>query len=317
MLNDKVVLVTGGAGAIGSNLVKTLISKVKKIVVIDDLSSGSKENIPFHSSINFIQGSIVDNEILTTAFKHHIDIVYHLAANFANQNSVEYPETDLITNGMGTLKILQQCEKHKIKLFVYASSSCVYGDMIESGDENSSLISLDTPYAITKWLGEKYTEFFRMQYGLPTVIIRIFNSYGPGEMPGPYRNVIPNFIKLAIEKKALPITGTGEETRAFNYIDNLLQAFILIAEKPEAVGNIFNIGTEKETKIIDIAKIINKISNNESGLEFLPIRKWDHVKRRRANIAKAKLLLNYKPNEELEVNINKTYQWILKEYDKK
>ena len=203
----KAILVTGGAGAIGSNLTKALIkTEAAKIVVLDDLSSSERWNVPDAPNVIFIHGSVLDEEILKRAFSNKIDFVFHLAAHFANQNSVDNPETDLMVNGLGTLKVLQHSHLYKVKKFIFASSGCsVYGSQAPLPlKEDFVSLHLDTPYQITKLLGELYCNFFYNYYGLPVAIARYFNVYGPGEIPGKYRNVIPNFIWWALHKKSLP-----------------------------------------------------------------------------------------------------------------
>ena len=191
------ILVTGGAGAIGSNLVASLLKEGHKVIVLDDLSSGHKRNIS--EAAVFFQGSILNEELLEEVFQNaKIDYVLHLAALFANQNSVDHPTLDLSVNGLGTLNILEKSLKYGVQKVVYTSSSCVYGnDPIMNEDKPLNGI-LDTPYAITKLLGEQYCKFFSKCNGLNTVIVRLFNCYGPGEIPGKYRNAIPNFFSTAL-----------------------------------------------------------------------------------------------------------------------
>jgi|GEM_PF-1338606 len=225
--DDKTVLVTGGAGAIGGNLVRRLNDlNVEKIVILDNLSSSYEWNVPVGPKIHFVHGDILDDEKLKFVFKHRPDIVFHLAAHFANQNSVDNPETDLMVNGMGTLKVLEFAHLTDVSRFVYASSGCgVYGlDSILPYQEGDVSISLHTPYQVTKLLGELYTNYYHNLYGLPIVNTRFFNSYGPGEVPGKYRNVIPNFFYWAIRGQALPITGDG--TYSFNRTETSAATYV-------------------------------------------------------------------------------------------
>ncbi|MBS3060386.1 MAG: NAD-dependent epimerase/dehydratase family protein [DPANN group archaeon] len=312
---DKIVLVTGGAGAIGNNLCTALLAEdITKLIIIDDLSSGQEAFIPKDERIEFEKASVIYNEVLSRIFsKNKIDIVYHLAANFANQNSVDHPEKDLEVNGMGTLRVLKHCADYGVKRFVYTSSSCVYGDMNGQVSEKNVVYHLDTPYAITKLLGERYATYFREHYGVETVTLRLFNSFGPGELPGKYRNVIPNFVAKAINKEPLPIMGSGEETRDFNYVDNVIQALLLSVKVDKAVGGTFNIGSGKETAVRKIAEIINKITGNNARFANIPKRSWDSVNRRSADISHAQEILGYSPVNDLESQIRHTYEWILNE----
>ena len=306
------ILITGGAGAIGHNLVNQLIfkKKINKILILDDLSSGFFDLIPKSSKIEFYKGSVTDDKILKKLFENKIDYVSHLATLFANQNSVDHPVKDLNVNGFGTLKLLKFCKTQKLKRFIYASSSCVYG---HQSNKSESFINfqVDTPYAITKILGEQYVNYFHEAYGIKSVIFRIFNSFGPGEKPGKYRNVIPNFFKKAISGEPLIIFGSGQETRDWNWVGNLVQAFQKALEVEEAIGETFNIGSGNEIKIIDLAKLINEITNNHSDHIFLPSRTWDKVKNRCANIEKAKNILKYNPdNKNFKEKLQHTYNWI-------
>jgi len=306
------VLVTGGAGAIGTNLVGELLSKTKKIIIIDDMDSGYEDLIPKDAKIELIKKSILDETALNGIFKNRIDVVFHLAANFANENSIEHPKKDLLVNGMGTLKLLEQAHRHKVDRFVYASSSCVYGNVEGSVSEATKDFKLDTPYAITKLIGEYYVNFFQGHYALNTVILRIFNSFGAGERPGKYRNVIPNFFTKAMKGQPLIITGTGQETRDFNWVNNTVQGILLAAQKKEAIGETFNVASGEATQIIKIAELINKITNNTARVELTTRRDWDKVINRKADISKIKRMLGYNPEIDLEKHLKLTYDWLKK-----
>jgi len=315
----KSILITGGAGCIGSNLTKALIkAEAAKIIVLDDLSAAERWNIPVDPSVAFIEGNILDEEVLKRAFSERLDLVFHLAAHFANQNSVDNPETDLEVNGLGTLKVLQYSHLIKVSKFVFASSGCsVYGSQAPLPlKEDFVSLHLDTPYQITKLLGELYCNFFYNHYGLPVAIARYFNVYGPGEIPGAYRNVIPNFIYWALHKVPLPITGTGEETRDFTFVDDIIDGTLRLGIVAEAVGDAFNLASETETKVIDIANMVNEITGNPSGVKFVARRDWDNITRRRASIEKARKVLGYEPKMKMEDGINKVYDWIVKNRDK-
>jgi nucleoside-diphosphate-sugar epimerase len=315
----KNVLITGGAGCIGSNLTKSLIkAKAAKIIVIDDLSAAERWNIPLAPNVLFIEGSVLDEEVLKRAFSTKLDFVLHLAAHFANQNSVDNPETDLEVNGLGTLKLLQYSHLARVSKFVFASSGCsVYGSQAPLPlKEDYVSLHLDTPYQITKLLGELYCNFFHNYYGLPVAIARYFNVYGPGEIPGAYRNVIPNFMYWALHKISLPITGTGEETRDFTFVDDIVDGTLRLGVMPQAVGDAFNLASETETKIIDIANMVNEITGNPSGVTFKPRRDWDQITRRKASVEKARKILGYSPKMKIKDGILEVHQWIKSNWDK-
>lgn len=310
----KTVLITGGAGCIGSNLTKALVEAgTARVTVLDDLSAAARWNIPADPNVIFIKGNILDDEALKRAFSQSIDYVFHLAAHFANQNSVDNPETDLLVNGQGTIKVLQYSHLAKVTRLVFASSGCsVYGSQAPLPlKEDFVSLYLDTPYQITKLLGELYCNFFYNHYGLPVAIARYFNVYGPGEIPGAYRNVIPNFMWWAMHGKPLPITGTGEETRDFAFVEDIVDGTLRLGVIPEAVGDAFNLASERETKIIDIANMVNEITGNKSGVQMVARRDWDKITRRRASIERAGKTLGYKPEMKIENGIRLVYDWLI------
>jgi nucleoside-diphosphate-sugar epimerase len=317
--HNKRILVTGGSGAIGSNLVRALLaSEPERVIVIDDLSSGFKWLLPEDPRLVFVQGSILDEEKLRYAFSFKPHIVFHLAAHFANQNSVEHPETDLMVNGLGTLRILQYSHMAGVQRLVFASSGCsVYGSEAPLPFEESlpPSLHLDTPYQIHKLLGELYCNYFHDYYKLPVAIARYFNVYGPGEVPGRYRNVIPNFMWWAIHGQPLPITGTGEETRDFTYVGDIIDGTLRLGALDEAVGETFNLASSTETKIIDLAKMINDITGNTAGIVFKPKRSWDRSTRRKASIDKARKILGYQPKTDIKTGLQHVYSWFKENWD--
>ncbi len=310
--SGKTVLVTGGAGAIGSNLCRTLSQMdTKKIIILDDLSSSYKWNIPVNPKVVFIKGSVLDDEKLKWVFKEKPQIVYHLAAHFANQNSVDNPETDLMVNGMGTLKVLEYAHLVGVERFIYASSGCgIYGaDSKMPFEEHDVSMKLYTPYQVTKMLGELYTNYFYNLYHLPIVNARFFNSYGPGEVPGKYRNVIPNFFYWSINKQPLPITGTGNETRDFTYVGDIMNGLLAMAHYKNAVGEAFNLATGREIRIGDLAQWITEITGNEAGVVFAERRDWDKKNKLLASIEKAKRILGYEPNMDFKKGLEHVHDW--------
>jgi nucleoside-diphosphate-sugar epimerase len=317
--SGKRILVTGGAGCIGSNLIKALLkAEPERIVVIDDLSASYEWNLPKDPKVTFIKGSILDEERMKGAFSFKPHYVFHLAAHFANQNSVDHPETDLLVNALGTLKTLEYAYLVGVERFVYASSGCsVYGSQAPLPlREDFVSLHLDTPYQINKLVGELYCNYFHDYYGLPVSIARYFNVYGPGEIPGRYRNVIPNFVWWAMHGLPLPITGSGEETRDFTFVEDVVDGTLRMGVVEEAVGEAINLASETETRVIDLANWVNEMTGNRAGVVFRPRRDWDKAVRRRASIEKAKRILGYEPRTDMKTGLMRVYEWIKENRDK-
>ncbi|MFA5142605.1 MAG: NAD-dependent epimerase/dehydratase family protein [Candidatus Omnitrophota bacterium] len=313
VLNGKTVLVTGGAGAIGGNLVKFLSAHGAKVVVIDDLSAGFADNLSLGRKVVFYEDTILNDEILKKVFKERIDYIFHLAAHFANQNSIDHPCEDLLTNALGTLKLLEYGRRHAVKRFIYASSSCVYGSTDKKMTEDL-ITRLETPYAVSKLTGEEYVHFYHRYYRMKATVVRYFNAYGPGDPPGRYRNVIPNFFMLAAKGKPLVITGTGRETRDFTFMDDVIRGTVLTVTTDASMGEIYNIGSGRETEILRLAKSINKITGSKAGIEFTALRKWDAIRKRVANIKKSRNQLGYEPVVGLEDGLARTWTWFKERY---
>lgn len=308
----QVVLITGGAGCIGSNLCRTLLAAgAAQIVVVDDLSASARWNLPESERLTFLHGSVLDPDCLQQAFAGRPAFVLHLAAFFANQNSVEHPELDLQVNGLGTLRVLQQAQDARVSRLVYASSGCsVYGSRAPLPlREDFVSLHLDTPYQITKLLGELYCNFFYHYYELPVVRARLFNVYGAGEIPGRYRNVIPNFLYWALQGQSLPITGTGQETRDFTYVGDIVAGLLRCGVLATAVGEAINLASGAEIKVIDLAEQVNALSGNAAGIRRLERRRWDTQRRRRASIEKAQQLLGYQLRTDFPTGLRQTLAW--------
>ena len=309
--HDKSVLVTGGAGAIGGNLCRALADLGAQVVILDDLSSSFEWNLPQHPNIRFLRGDVLDESARRHALQARPRIIFHLAALFANQNSIEHCERDLMVNGMGTLAMLEEARAAGVDRFVYASSGCsVYGNEspLPLREEFMSM-RLSTPYQITKMLGELYGNFFHSHYGLPVVKVRMFNSFGPGEVPGRYRNVIPNFIFWAMEGKPLPITGSGDETRDFTYVADLVDGLLRAGVVEPAIGQEFNLASGAETRIRDVADLVNGLTGNRVGVTLNPRRDWDTKSRLVASVERAKMLVGYRPATEFRSGLEKTVIW--------
>ena len=308
----RVALVTGGAGCVGSNLCRALLDAgISRVIVLDNLSAAERWNLPDSDLVQFVQGSVLDEVAVSRAFAAPPAFVFHLAAFFANQNSVEHPEEDLQVNGLGTLRVLEAARGAKVERVVYASSGCsVYGSRAPLPlKEDFVSLHLDTPYQITKLLGELYCNFFQNYHGLPVVRARLFNVYGPGEIPGRYRNVIPNFLYWALNGQPLPLTGSGEETRDFTYVGDICMGLLRCGVLPGAVGEAINLASSVETKIIDLANQVNALTGSRAGLRYLERRRWDTHDRRRASIEKAQQLLGYQPRTDFATGLRHTLAW--------
>jgi nucleoside-diphosphate-sugar epimerase len=246
-------------------------------------------------------------------FKENISIVFHLAAFFANQNSIDYPETSAEVDVIGQIKLLEYSRIAKIDRFVYASSGCaIYGSYPKLPlEEDFISMHLTTPYQINKMTGEMYCNFYAHHYDM-----KVVNSYGPGEVPGQYRNVVPNFIYWAMNGVSLPVTGTGEETRDFTYVLDLVQGLVKSGYYEGAVGQNFNLAAGKETRIIDLVNTVNSVTGNKAPVLFKERRKWDTKPRLLASIAKAEKLIHYKPIFTFEDGFKNNMEWFQDSWDK-
>jgi nucleoside-diphosphate-sugar epimerase len=204
-----------------------------------------------------------------------------------------------------------------VERVVYASSGCsIYGSAAPLPlKEDFMSMHLTTPYQITKMLGELYANFYYHHYGLAVVKTRFFNSYGPGEVPGQYRNVIPNFIFWAMNGLPLPFTGTGEETRDFTYVMDIVDALLRAGYFKQAIGQEMNIASGEETNILQLAERINELTGNKAGVKRASPRVWDTKKRLLASVDHANELLGYKPHMDFEQGLNNTIQWFKANWD--
>lgn len=307
----KKVLVTGGAGAIGSNLCQRLAQLGANVFILDDLSSAYEWNVPKAKEIIFVKGCITDEIALKRVFNEDPQIVFHLAAFFANQNSVDFPERDLHVNGMGTLRVLEYARMTRVKRVVYASSGCsIYGHEapLPLREEFMSM-HLSTPYQISKMLGELYGNFFANHYGMEVVKTRFFNSFGPGEVPGQYRNVIPNFIYWAMKGMPLPITGNPDATRDFTFVGDLVDGVLRAGYEPAAAGSEFNLASGNETRIGDLAEKVNRLTGNAAGVAIVGHRKWDNKSRIQASLERSRKVLGYDPVMDFDRGLLQTIEW--------
>jgi UDP-glucose 4-epimerase len=295
------ILVTGGAGFIGSNLVDKLIDEGYEVFVIDNLSTGKKENI--NKKALFYKVDICHLDKILHLFKG-IDYVFHLAANPRVVFSVKNPIESHKVNVNGTLNVLYASYKNKIKRLIFASSAAVYGDIKKLPLKENMTPKPISPYGLHKLIGEYYCQLFSNLYNLETVCLRYFNVYGPRMDPnGPYALVIGKFLKLRKENKPLTIYGDGKQTRDFIYVDDIVKANILaMKSKKVGKGEVINICSGKNYSINYIAKLIGgkKI--------YLPARKGE-MKHTLGDNSLAKKLLGWKPEISLEEGIEKLFHY--------
>lgn len=315
----KKILVVGGAGAIGSNLVymlSELVGAKGTIYVLDNLSTNKLHqaiDFPNLSNVLFAKGDIKNDQDLKRFFREDIDFIFHLAAFFANQNSIDYPESSANTDIIGLIKLLDLSILSKIKKFIYASSGCsIYGSYGKMPlKEDFISMHLTTPYQINKMAGEMYCNFYHHHYGLDVVNCRFFNSFGPGEVPGQYRNVIPNFIYWSMNGIPIPITGSGNETRDFTYVLDLVQGLIKSCFSNETSGKSFNLAAGKETKIIKVKEKIDILLGIRNKIKFKSVRRWDTKKRLLASINLAKKTFGYNPIMSFDEGLSHNIDWFI------
>ena len=306
------ILVTGGAGFIGSNLIKELINQNNFIVCLDDLSHGFERNIKeFLDNKNFIfvKGDIRDLKLINKIIKDYsIDYISHQAARCSVPKSIENPILITEINIKGTLNILWAAKESRVKKVVIASSSSIYGDLMKLPKKESMNYDPKSPYAITKIVEELYSKNFYDLYGLKTICLRYFNVYGPKQNPeGDYSAAIPKFINSALSNKSLTIFGDGTQTRDFIFVQDVVNVNIS-ALKKEVIGN-FNIGSGKRISINELAKKIIEITSSKSKIIYLPERKGD-LKDSLADISLAKKYLDFNPKYNLEEGLKITTEWI-------
>jgi nucleoside-diphosphate-sugar epimerase len=304
-------LVTGGAGFIGANLVKKLLKQNNYVRVVDNFSTGKKENIKeFLDNLNFefIEGDISD---LMTARKvvKTMDFVLHQAAIPSVPRSIKNPLASNKSNIDATLNILVASRDEKVKKLVYASSSSIYGNSIELPKQESDPINPISPYALTKFVGERYCQLFSELYSLPTICLRYFNVFGPKQDPNSeYSAVIPKFIKAVLRNEPPVIYGDGEQSRDFTFVDNVVEANIL-AVQSKISGEVINIACGEKTSLNNLLKYINQIIGKNIKPIYEKSRTGD-IKHSLADISKAKNLIEYEPSVRAKEGLKNTIKWL-------
>ena len=323
-LAGKHVLVVGGAGFVGSNLIRALLGDAAaSVLVVDNLLSAERENVPVDDRVTLVEGSIADDEVLA-GLPDRLEVVFHLATYHGNQSSIADPLTDHENNTLTTLKLLERLKDLPgLEKVVYASAGCTVAE--KTYDETSATsedapISLwhDSPYQISKIVGELYANYYLLRHGMPTVKARFQNVYGPGEVLGAgrwrgtphtiWRNVTPTFIYKALIAEALPVENGGIATRDFIYVDDIVAGLIACAKRGE-YGGVYNLASGVETSIRELADLINELTGNPTPIALAPSRDWDRSGRRHGDPTKARDELGFVAGMPLREGLERTVAW--------
>lgn len=310
---QKKVLVTGGAGFVGSNLVEALVREGAAVTVLDDLFTGRKENLSSClNEIQFIEGSVTKFELVSELVKE-VDMVFNLAVRNIIVSTTS-PRLDFQVNTGGTFNVLLAAKTHGIERVIYTSSASVYGNSRYLPINEDDHLSPINPYAASKLSGENYCAAFYETYGLPVVVVRYSNVYGINQSPlNPYCGVVSKFFESVINGAAPQIHGDGEQTRDFTFVKDVVEATMLAALSPKAVGEIFNVGSGKETSVNELVKLIGNVFQESVEPVYIDRRDIDNIRRRVLNIEKIRRVLRWTPTTNMQAGLIKTYEWLCRE----
>ncbi len=300
------ILVTGGAGFVGSAVTRRLVDAGARVTVLDDLFTGKADDIP--TGVSFIQGSVTDAQLVNELVADH-SLILHLAARNIIASTAN-PLDDYATNIGGTLNILMAARASKVDRVVYSSSASVYGNPRTIPiNEDDPLWTL-SPYAVSKLGGENYCTAFSESYGLRVATVRYSNVFGPGQRPdNPYAGVVSKFLVEAHAGRPITIHGDGEQTRDYTYIDDAVEATLAAAVHPRAEGEVFNVGTGIETSVNRLAASIGEALGVEVDLRHVDRRDIDNIRRRVVNIEKIRRMLRWTPQWTLDRGLVETANW--------
>ena len=305
MSKSNKILVTGGAGFIGSHLASGLLKREYKVVIFDNLCSGKISNlreISEKTGFEFIEGDIRDESRLKAAFQG-VDAVIHLAALIDISASVTDPASTNDVNVTGTLNVLREAARCKVKRFIFASSTAVYGDAETLPINENVIVNPISPYAASKLAGEAYCKAFAGSYELSTVVLRFFNVYGPRSENSPYCGVITKFLQQANMGETINIYGDGEQTRDFIHVKDIVEALILALEAHEVDGETFNICTGIPTSINDLAIAVQVATQKDLPITHAPARQGE-IKFSYGDPAKASEKLHFRAKVSLLKGLN-------------
>ncbi len=304
------MLVTGGAGFIGSHLAERLVTLGAKVRILDNLTTGKRQNLAsFAHQVELLEGSLTDLATVRKAIAG-VAVVFHQGALPSVARSVEDPLTTHQVNATGTLLLLLAAREAKVKRVVFASSSSVYGDTPTLPKREDMPPNPQSPYALSKLIGEQFCRLFWQLYGLETVSLRYFNIFGPRQDPtSQYAAVIPRFITALLRGERPTIYGDGEQTRDFTFVDNCVQANLLAATAEGVAGEVFNVGAGKQTSVNELFRLIRSLVGvNDIEPLYAPPRLGD-VRHSLADITKARERLGYEPSVLLEEGLERTIAW--------
>ena len=305
-----IALVTGGAGFIGSHIAAALVGQGARVRIIDDLSTGHRENIgEIGGEVDFVQASLADGKKVASALED-VELVFHEAAIPSVPRSVETPAETHEASINGTFSLLLAARDKRVRRIIYAASSSAYGDQPESPKHEDMRPDPLSPYAVAKLVGEYYCQVFSRVYGLETVSLRYFNVFGPRQDPSSqYSGVISRFISALLNGERPMIYGDGEQSRDFTYVSNVVNANLLAAESAAAVGSVINIANGRSVTINHVLELLKELTGRiDVKAEHAPPRTGD-VRDSLADLTLAHSLLGYNPSVGLEEGMRLTLDW--------
>ncbi|MGH7886745.1 MAG: SDR family oxidoreductase [Candidatus Binatia bacterium] len=302
-------LVTGGAGFIGSHIVQRLLERGERVRVVDNLCTGNIARLGrVRSTIDFVEGDLADPQVCDRIVDG-ATFVLHQAAIPSVQRSIRDPLASNRANVSATLNLLESCRTRGVRRVVYAASSSAYGNTVVLPKQEDMPANPLSPYALQKFVGERYARMYHELYGLETVSLRYFNVFGPSQDPqSEYSAVIPKFIDRLLNDVSLTIFGDGEQSRDFTYVDNVVEANLLALTAKGAVGHVCNIGCGTRTSLNQLVALLEKIIGRKAKVAYQPARLGD-VRDSQADISRARCLLNYSPQISIEDGLSKTVDW--------
>lgn len=318
------LLIVGGAGFVGSNLAHMLVGQEpKKLLIVDNLLSSDTVNLPDDESVDFRFGSITDDRILRD-LPDDLDYVWHLSCYHGNQSSIADPIADHDNNTLTTLKLFERLKDVEgLKKVVYAAAGCAvaektYDDAEATKEDAPVSLHHDSPYSISKIIGELYGNYYFARHGLPVVKARFQNVYGPREILGAgrwrgtphtvWRNVTPTFVFRSLMDEALPLDNAGNTSRDFIFVEDMARGLMACAARGEA-GEIYNLASGRETTIRELAETINRLTGNATPVELKPARDWDRSGRRFGDPSKASEKLGFEAQVDIEDGLERTVSW--------